>query len=60
MKDIKTFYRIKLLENSTKTLWASIDCVNSITKYIVSTADLYNETCYDDYRQAVQDYELVG
>ena len=52
---MKTFYRIKLLENTKKVMWASIDCLNNSLKYIVST-DLNNEFCSEDYLLAIKEF----
>lgn len=48
----KTYYRFKLLEQNQKTLWASINCLTAALKFVVST-DLYNESCFDDYNDAI-------
>lgn len=52
--NIKTFYRFKLIELNDKTMYASIDCLNSIVKYVVSdNKDINNEVCFTDFLDAV-------
>lgn len=48
----KLFYRVKLLDQNNKSLWASINCATATTKFVVSS-DLYNESSFDDYNDAI-------
>lgn len=52
--NIKTFYRFKLVELNDKTMYASIDCLNSTVRYVVSSnKDINNEVCYTDFLDAI-------